>query len=183
MQLWGEGMSGKVKINKGLQIMCRTAFLCAVALVLSVLENMIPVLPFSLPGMKPGLSNIAVMFSLEFCPLPCALSIVVVKGLFALVSRGAMAFLMSFCGSLCAALGMFFLIRSKAIKFGCFGIGIFGAFLHNMGQFAVSYLLISDAVIMYLPVLCLSSLLTGSLTAAVYFVVMPSLARVPVLCK
>ena len=159
-------------------MLCRTGFLCAVALVLSVLENMVPTFSFSLPGMKPGLSNIAVMFALELCPLPCALSIVVIKALFALVSRGAVAFMMSGVGGLCAVLGMYLLVRSKRPMFGCFGIGTFGAFLHNTGQLTVAYMLMSDAVLAYLPVLCVSSVATGALTALVYFVVMPSLVKI-----
>ena len=39
--------------------------LCALALSLSFLENLIPPLPFVPPGAKPGFSNIATMFSLS----------------------------------------------------------------------------------------------------------------------
>lgn len=168
-------------MKKSVLTLCKTALLSAVALVLSVLENMIPTLSFALPGMKLGLSNIAVMFSLELCSLPCALAVVLIKALFALVTRGAVAFFMSFCGGVAATLGMYFLIRSKKISFGCFGIGIGGAFLHNMGQLFIAYLILSDVVLYYLPVLCLSSLLTGSLTALVYYVVMPPLKKIPLL--
>lgn len=176
-------MGNKLMMKKNVLILCRTGFLCAVALVLSVVENMIPILPFALPGMKLGLSNIAVMFSLELCPLPCALSICVVKALFALATRGAIAFLMSFAGGLCATLGMYLLIRSKRVHFGCFGVGLLGAFLHNMGQFAVAYLLVTDAVFAYLSVLCVSSVVTGALTALVYYVVMPHLLKIPLISK
>ncbi len=168
-------------IKKNVITLCKTGFLGAVALVLSAFENMIPTLSFTLPGMKLGLSNVAVMFLLEICSLPCALAVVAVKALFALVTRGVVAFMMSFCGGLLSALGMYFLIRCKKISFGCLGIGIGGAFLHNMGQFFVASLILSDVVVYYLPVLCLSSLLTGSLTALVFYVVMPPLKKIPFL--
>ena len=170
-------------MKENVLMLCRVGLLCAVALVLSVIENMVPVLDFSLPGMKLGLSNIAVMFALELCPLPWALSIVVVKALFALVTRGAVAFMMSFTGSLLAALGMYLLIRSKKPCFGCFAVGVGGAFMHNMGQFAVAMVLVSDAVLMYLPVLCAASFVTGTLSALVYFVVMPPLKKIPLMSK
>ena len=162
-------------------MLCRVGLLCAVALVLSVIENMVPVLDFSLPGMKLGLSNLAVMFALELCPLPYALSVVAVKALFALATRGAVAFMMSFTGSMCAALGMYLFIRSKRVRFGCLGVGIGGAFLHNAGQFLVALLIVSDAVVMYLPVLCIAALVTGSLSALVYYVLMPPLAKLPLM--
>lgn len=170
-------------IKKNVLTLCRTAFLCAVALVLSVLESMVPIMSFTLPGMKLGLSNLAVMFALELCSLPCALSVVVVKSLFSLITRGAMAFMMSFVGSLLALLGMYLLLRSKKLSFGCLGVGIGGAFLHNMGQFFVALLIVSDAVLMYLPVLCISALLTGTLTALVYYFVMPPIKRLPLMSR
>lgn len=159
--------------------LCRTGMLAAVALVLSVLENMIPDLPFVLPGMKLGLSNIAVMFALEMCPLLSALALVAVKAFFALVTRGATAFLMSLAGGLLSALGMYLLIHCKKPVFGALGIGILGAFAHNMGQLLAAFLLVSDAVYVYLPLLSALSVVTGALTGLVFCVVMPPLSRVP----
>ncbi len=179
MQLWGEDMSSKLMMKKSTLHLCRTGMLSAVALVLSVFESMIPDFPFVLPGMKLGFSNIAVMFALEMCPLLSALALVAVKALFALVTRGATAFLMSFAGGLLSALGMCLLMRCKKPAFGALGIGIFGAFLHNMGQLLVAFVLVSDAVYAYFPVLSVASLITGTLTGLVFYVVMPSLARVP----
>lgn len=179
----GEGMRRKPIVKENVLMLCRVGLLCAVALVLSVLENMVPALSVSLPGMKLGLSNLAVMFALELCPLPCALSIVAVKALFALATRGVAAFMMSFAGSVCATLGMYLLIRSKRVSFGCLGVGIGGAFLHNMGQFAVALVIVSDAAVMYLPVLCVASLATGSLTALVYYTLMPPLKKIPLMSR
>ncbi len=177
--MWGEDMSGKFMMKKSTLHLCRTGMLAAVVLVLSVLENMIPDFPFVLPGMKLGLSNIAVMFALEMCPLLSALALVAVKALFALVTRGATAFLMSFAGGVLSALGMYLLIHCKKPVFGALGVGILGAFAHNMGQLLVAFLLVSDAVYGYLPLLSALSLVTGALTGLVFYVVMPSLVRVP----
>lgn len=162
-------------------LLCRTGVISAVALVLSIFEGMLPDLPFMLPGMKLGLSNLAVMLSLELCPLPCALCVVLIKALFALFSRGVTAFTMSLAGGMLATMGMFLLLKIKKLNFGCFGIGVFGAFLHNCGQLLVALLLVSDAVYAYFPVLTLSAVLTGSVTALVYYLVMPSLKRLPLM--
>ncbi len=168
-------------MKKSVLVLCRTGVLSAVALVLSFLEGMIPDLPFTLPGMKLGLSNLAVMFSLELCPLPCAFCVVIIKALFTLLSRGVTAFLMSLAGGLLATLGMYLLVRQRKLSFGSLGIGVWGAFLHNCGQLLVALLLVSDAVYGYFPVLTLSALVTGSLTGLVYYLVMPALLKVPLM--
>lgn len=172
-------MNVNLREKNGIPMLCRTAMLSAVALVLSVFENMLPPLPFVLPGMKLGLSNLAVMFSLEVCTLPCAGGIVIIKGLFAFLTRGVTAFFMSTVGGLLAALGMYLALGQKRFYFGCFGIGVWGAFLHNCGQLLVAYVFVSDAVFVYFPVLSLASFVTGSLTGLVYYIVLPYLRKVP----
>ncbi len=172
-------MKDKLRINGKTLFLTRTAILSSVVVVLSIAENFIPTLPVALPGMKLGLSNIAVMAALDICSLPCALCVVIIKALFALVTRGAMAAAMSLAGTLLATLGMWLLIRCSKVRFGCLGVGIAGAFLHNFGQIIVAYALISDAVFAYMVVLSLASLATGALTGLVYYIVMPHLYRVP----
>lgn len=174
-------MSSRIKIKKNVLSLCRTGLLCAAALVLSAVENMIPTMPFMLPGMKLGLSNIAVMFALEVCSLPCAFSVVTVKALFALVSRGATAFMMSFAGGICATFVMFLLVRPKRISFGCLGIGLAGAFMHNMGQLLVALCMVSKAVLAYLPVLSASALITGALTGLVCYFLIPPIKALPLM--
>ncbi len=181
MQLRGEYMSGRFMMKKSVLLLCRTGLLCALALVLSFFEGMLPDLPFALPGMKLGLSNLAVMFSLELCSLPCALCVVVVKAMFALLNRGASAFFMSLAGGLLATMGMYLCVKQKKISFGCFGIGVWGAFLHNLGQLVVALFLVSDAVYAYFPVLSLSAVVTGAITGLVYYLVMPALKKLPLM--
>lgn len=176
-------MSSADKVNggvgRGIYLLTVTGLLSAVAMILSVLENMLPDFPFVIPGMKLGLSNIALMFSLELCPLPCSAVIVIVKATFAFVTRGATAGLLSISGGLASALAMCLLMRSKRVRFGCFGIGVSGAFMHNMGQLLAAFVLVSDAVRVYFPILSAVSILTGTLTALVYHILMPMLARIP----
>ena len=57
--------------------------LCALAVALSFLEGLLPVLP--VPGAKLGLSNIVVMATLSSMNLPAALAVVFVKAAFALL--------------------------------------------------------------------------------------------------
>ena len=65
----------------------------ALALILAVVENALPSLP--LPGVKFGLSNIAVMYALFFLSKSQAYSIAVLKGLFVFMTRGYIAGILS----------------------------------------------------------------------------------------
>lgn len=170
-----------IKISKSLVLSVKTAFLCAVAIVLSILESMLPDFPFILPGMKLGLANISTLVAIEILPFPLVLCVAVVKALFALITRGATAFFMSLAGSLLSAVIMFCLAKNKKIPFGCFGISAAGALAHNLGQIFVAFFIAGQAVLWYVPVLSVSALFTGAVTGLVYFVVIPAIKRIPLL--
>ena len=169
----------KVTVNKKLFILARTALLSAVAVVLSILESFIPDLPFILPGMKLGLGNIAVLLAVETCPLPMVLYIALVRALFTLVTRGATAFFMSFAGAILSSLAMYLLARSERVSFGCAGIGIAGAFTHNLAQLLVAFLIVGEATFAYIPVVTLFSLFTGALTSLVHYFTLPAITKTP----
>lgn len=80
--------------------------LFAVSLVLSFLEGLIPPLPAMPPGVKLGLANIVVMYSLICLDFRSALTLTALKGLSAFLMRGAISACMSLAGSLVSALAM-----------------------------------------------------------------------------
>lgn len=174
--LWGNTMS-KVKIDKKLIMLTRTALLAATALVLSILESFLPDLPFVLPGMKLGLGNIAVLLAAELCPLQAVLYIAVIRALFTLITRGATAFFMSLGGAVASSLVMYFFIHRKKPASGCLGIGIYGAFTHNSSQLCVASLIIGKAAWAYLPIVSLFALFSGSLTALAHFLILPNITK------
>ena len=173
----------KKSYSRSLEKLTLTAMLCAVSIVLSALESMVEILPFMIPGMKLGLSNVAVMFSLEVLSLPSALCVVLFKAVFALVTRGGVAFLMSFSGGLLATLAMYLLLKTKVLRFGYLGVGISGAVFHNTGQLFVAYFLVGEGVVAYALFLLLMSLLTGSLTALVNYLTLPFIKRIPLISR
>ncbi len=154
----------------------RTALLSAVALVLSYIEMILPDMPFVLPGMKLGLSNIATMFALSAVNLPCALVVCMTKALFALLMRGFTAFLMSLCGGVLSTLAMYLLLRFRHVGF--IGVGVMGAFCHNLGQILVAYLYTDSTVFAYFAVLALASVVTGSVTAFVVYILLPKVLKI-----
>ena len=66
-------------------------------------------------------------------------------------------------GGLCtAAFKAFF-----ALKFGCVGIGIIGAVVHNIGQLMIAFFVIGNTVRYYVPYLIIAAVFAGAFTGIV----------------
>lgn len=150
----------------------------ALALVLSLVETVfLPDIPF-LPGAKPGLSNVVTMFAGSFCGPWAAISIALLKALFALATRGATAGLLSFSGGMVSVLFLILLLpwQGKSISF--LGIGVLCAAGHNCGQLlAAAALTGTPALFHYTKYLLLFSLCSGTLTGLLLGAVMPRLQK------
>ena len=154
-----------MKLKKGTAYLVRIAVLSALALALSVLESVFtPVLP---PGAKAGISNIVTMYAACALGLPAALLITLIKALFALATRGVIAFGMSAVGGILSATVLFLLFRLAERRLGTLGISIFGAAVHNAAQGLFALLIFGKAIFAYLPILILLSLPSGALTGAI----------------
>ena len=75
-----------------------TGMLFALAIALSYLESLVSPLLGLMPAIKLGLSNVVVMYALLFLRTRTALLLVVLKALFAFLTRGATAGFLSLCG-------------------------------------------------------------------------------------
>ena len=91
--------------------------------------------------------------------LPAALFIAAIKGLFAFLTRGVSAGLMSLCGGLLSTLIMG--ILWKKTKFTPVFIGVCGAFGHNLAQLLVALWLTGFGALGYIPALALYSVVCG----------------------
>lgn len=140
------------------------ALLTAIALIIFVVELLIP-LPFPVPGVKLGLSNIVTLFALFACGPVDALIILLLRiGLGTIFGGNLSAILYSLAGGLLCYFVI--LLMKKAIKpkqiWFC---GVFGAIAHNVGQMAVATLVTgTPEILYYLPVLIIAAIVTGSLT-------------------
>lgn len=150
--------------------------LAALAMVLSVLEGLIPPIPGTPPGSKLGFSNLATMYAAFSLGPSSALAVAMVKGVFAGVTRGAVAMGMSLCGGLLSTAVMCLLLKLGK-PFGWVGIGITGALCHNGGQLLLAYLITGPAVVGYAPFLILFALPTGALTGLTLGLIAPRLAK------
>ena len=78
----------------------RLGMLFALAIALSFCESCLTPLLGLMPAMKLGLSNIVVMYALLYLSKRQALALVLLKALFALLTRGVSAGFLSLCGGL-----------------------------------------------------------------------------------
>ena len=151
----------------------------ALALTLSFLENtLLPDLPLLPPGAKLGLSNVVTVFCGSLFGAPAAFALTALKALFAFVTRGATAGLMSLAGGLLSALALWALLKQIGKTVSYLGVGVLCAATHNLGQLAMSVLLTGSlALLSYGKYLLLFALATGTLTGLMLCVLTPRLQR------
>ena len=159
-----------------------TGLLAAVSLILSWLERIVCALLPLPPGIRLGLSQLAVMVSLISLGYPFSLSIQIVKAGFALLMSGVYAGCISLCGGLLSVSVACLLIRRFSHRFSYLGVSIVSAVLHNTGQLIAASLLAGGAVYLYYaPALLLSGLLFGAVTGTILNAILPTiLKRLPI---
>jgi heptaprenyl diphosphate synthase len=155
-----------------------TGMIFALALILSVVENSFPPLPLPVPGVKFGLSNIAVMYALFFLSKGQAYSIAVLKSLFVAMTRGMIAGILSLSGGILSLTVMLILMVLFSDKASYAVISISGAIAHNLGQFvAISFIYTGMYLWAYLPVLLISGVGAGIVTALLLKFIIPAFER------
>ena len=150
------------------------AMMFALAAVLSWLESLLPI-PTPAPGIKLGLSNTVTMYCVLFLGPASALTLALLKGALAALTRGLTAGLLSTAGGLISIGAMLFASRlGSSIKM----VSVCGATAHNMAQLAVCAIMLrSKFALWYLPVLILSGIVMGLVTGAVSSLLMPALKK------
>ena len=125
--------NGGLPMGKKSNQAARLGMLFALALVLSFVESMlVPVLGL-MPAMKLGLSNIVVMDALLFLGRRQAYALVVLKALFAFLTRGFTAGMLSFLGGTLSFLVLCLILLWPGKVSGLI-FSVCGALAHNAGQ-------------------------------------------------
>lgn len=164
-----KGKAGRVALG---------GMLFALAMALSFLESAAAPLLGLAPGMKPGLANVVVLYALLFLGGRPALALVLLKAGFGLLTRGAVAGLLSLCGGGLSFLVMLALLRGPW-RPTWFILSVCGAIAHNLGQLLAAGAVLSSAMALgYAPVLLAAGLVTGGLTSLVLRAVAPALGRI-----
>lgn len=146
-----------------------SAMLIALALALSVAERMLPIGALvPVPGIRLGLANIVTMFALFYIGTPGALLILVSRCLLAALFSGITTLLFSLSGGILALFAMLLVMQWQGRAFSIFGISIAGAAAHNVGQILAASLFLGENLIYtYLPILLITGIATGILTASI----------------
>ena len=132
----------------------------ALAMVLSFLESRIPAF-VAIPGIKVGLANIAVIFTLYKFGTRDAAVVSVIRGLLVSLLFGTTVSLWySLAGATLSFVLM--LLLKKLTPLSVVTVSVVGGISHNIAQIGVACLLLETNVIMYyLPFLLLSGVIAG----------------------
>lgn len=149
-----------MKLNK----ITTLALFTTLALIIFTIENAIPTL-IPIPGIKLGLANIITLVVLHNYSPKDTLLVLLMRILLASFFFGqAISLLYSLAGGLLCFAAMLLIHRLLQGHY-LFLISIVGAIFHNLGQLAVAYLITEvPGVLVYLPFLLLSAILTGLFT-------------------
>ena len=169
--------SQEPNINKTKRLVL-TGLLFALALVLSLVESSIPQLTIPVPGVKLGLSNIVVMYALFFVGKKQAFAIAILKSGFVFITRSATAAFLSLFGGVLSVVIMMFLMLIFKEKISYLIISIAGSVFHNIGQFvAISISYTSLGLWAYLPLLIISGVIAGIVTATLLRFILPAFKK------
>ena len=151
--------------------------LTALAMIFSYIESVIPV-PIPVPGIKLGVANIAVITILYVLGVKEAIVINLLRiVLTSLLFGNVNSFLFSISG---AALSLTIMIIMKKLDFfSCIGVSVCGGVMHNIGQIiAAVFIMGSEAIVFYLPVLIVSGVFTGIVIGVVSGIVAKHVRKV-----
>lgn len=136
------------------------AFSVALAMILSYVESQIPSL-IPVPGVKMGLANIVVVFTLYKLGGKQAIVISLIRVfLLALMFGSLVSMVYSIAGAVLSLISMF--ILKKLDMFSTVAVSVVGGVMHNVGQIVMACIILStDLIRYYLPFLMISGILSG----------------------
>ncbi len=138
------------------------SFLLCLCLILSYIDSIIPY-NFVIPGIKIGLCNIAIIFTIYKFSIQEAILISLLRVLImGILFNNGLTFLYSLAGAILSLIVM--AILKKVNIFDEYGVCVAGALSHNIGQLLCAYFLLNTStIIYYLPYLLLSGFFSGIL--------------------
>lgn len=130
------------------------------ALILSYIESRVPAL-VAIPGIKVGLANIAVIFTLYKFGLKEAIGVSFVRVVIVSMLFGSpVSMIYSVAGAFLSLAAMVILKKLTPLKE--IAVSVCGGVMHNVGQIAMASIMLStNVVVYYLPFLILSGTLAG----------------------
>ncbi len=138
--------------------------LTAATIVIGIAESFIP--SIGIPGVKLGLANIMILVTLYELGILEAVFVNVARVLVVSFVRGtflSMGFFMSLTGAF-LSLGIMIVFYLLIKQFSIVGVSAIGALFHVFGQIIIAMIYLgSGYVIIYLPIIAISAIITGVL--------------------
>ena len=146
----------------------KLSMLLSVSVVLGLIESFIPLFS-SIPGIKLGLANIVIIFAIYKLSIKDAIYISILRVILMGILRTGLfsiSFFFSLVGALFSIITMYLVKKIKTLSI--VGVSISGAIAHSIGQIIVACILLSNInMIYYLPILLISSLITGIIVGTI----------------
>ncbi len=161
----------------------RLSILIATAAVLQLSESM---LPYPIPGLRLGLANIIsliVFFQFGFKPALVVTLLRTVVSSFIIGSFLSPGFVLSFTAGLASISVAAFCHRLSAhiplLQLSPLGVGIIGAFVHNMVQLLLAYMMFFNhpGIFVFVPWLALGSVVLGGISGSLATAVLNRLSK------
>ena len=163
--------------NQSARRIALSGLLTSLMLVFGLIERQFP-LPIAVPGVKLGLANSVLLYSLYMLGIRQSVVLMLLKALLSwLIYMNLSAMLYSLAGGVLSLAAMILVMRIKGVS--TIGVSALGAVFFNVGQIlaAMAVLNTPQLLLTYLPVLMVSGVVTGVLTGAVAQTVMKHLAH------
>jgi len=153
--------------------------LVALAMVLGFVETLIPI-NLGIPGMKLGLANIVVVIALFLFDVKTAVVVSILRIILIAMTFGNMS--MMFYSIAGASLSLLSMIAISKIKsFSLISVSIVGGIMHNVGQIiCAAFVVRTNGVFTYLPVLMIAGLVSGALIGIVAGLILVRLTNVKI---
>lgn len=139
----------------------RLSMLTAVAIILNIIESIIPF--FYIPGIKIGLANIIIVAVLYLYGTKEAFYVSILRVIVVGILRTGLfstTFLFSLSGAIFSLTIM--AIIKKTNIFSIIGVSIIGSIFHSIGQILMAFVILKNSsVYTYLPIMLIISIITG----------------------
>ncbi len=152
--------------NQKTQRIAQLGLLTALALAIGYIELLIPI-PIGIPGVKPGLANLVVVWALYVMGPAEALAVNGMRILLSGFLFGNLSMILySLAGAALSFVCMYLAKRSE--MFTIAGVSVIGGVAHNLGQLVMAMIVLeTKSLIYYGPMLLAAGVITGLLIGIV----------------
>ena len=168
--------SDERKMMNNTRIITICGLMTALAMIFSYIESLVPI-PIPVPGVKLGLANMAIMIVMFTIGTREAVFVDIIRVVLTSMLFGNFnSFIFSISGAVLSIVVMAVLKHTG--KFSEVGISVTGGVMHNIGQIIAAIIIMdTSAIILYLPVLMISGVVTGIVIGIVASIIVKRVNR------